>query len=280
MKALIASLLALCFAAQPAFADDSAGAAREPVRVMVLGVYHFANPGADLNNAKVDDVLTPQRQKELAALAETLKTFQPTVVAVEASGEPPYADTGYSGFKPEDLTKERNEVVQIGYRVAHVADIDRVYAIDEQPSEGEPDYFPYDRVHQQAKETGDAERLETMSDYGSLIAEFEEQQKSQSVPELLQFWNSGRFPDHFYWNVMTIGEGEKQTGAELAAYWFMRNAKIFNKLVQVTKPGDRVILVYGAGHGAWLREIVERTPGYILEPTMPYLQKAADALSE
>ncbi len=280
MKALIASLLALCFAAQPAFAEDSAGQAPEPVRVMVLGVYHFANPGADLNNAKVDDVLTPQRQKELAALAETLKTFQPTVVAVEASAEPPYADTGYSGFKPADLTKERNEVVQIGYRVAHAADIDRVYAIDEQPSEGEPDYFPYDRVHQQAKETGDAERLETMSDYGSLIAEFEEQQKSQSVPELLQFWNSGRFPDHFYWNVMTIGEGEKQTGAELAAYWFMRNAKIFNKLVQVTKPGDRVILVYGAGHGAWLREIVERTPGYILEPTMPYLQKAADALSD
>lgn len=280
MKILAAFLFSLCVAAQPALAEDKVDEAREPVRVMVLGVYHFANPGADLNNAKVDDVLTPQRQKELAALAETLKTFQPTVVAVEASAEPPYADAGYRDFKPTDLAKERNETVQIGYRVAHVADIDRVYAIDEQPSEGEPDYFPYDSVHQQAKETGDAGRLETMSDYGSLIAEFEEQQKSQSVPELLKFWNSGRFPDHFYWNVMTIGEGEKQTGAELAAYWFMRNAKIFNKLVQVTEPGDRVILVYGSGHGAWLREIVERTPGYVLEPAMPYLEKAAETLSE
>lgn len=280
MKNLAAFLLAFCFAAQPALAEDKVEEAREPVRVMVLGVYHFANPGADLNNAKVDDVLTPRRQKELAVLAETLKTFQPTVVAVEASAKPPYVDAGFSGFKPEDLTKERNETVQIGYRVAHVADIDRVYAIDEQPSEGEPDYFPYDRVHQQAKETGDAERLEKMSDYGSLIAAFEEQQKSQSVPELLKFWNSGEFPDVFYWDIMTIGEGEKQTGAELAAYWFMRNAKIFNKLVQVTEPGDRVILVYGSGHGAWLREIVERTPGYVLEPAMPYLHKATDALSE
>ncbi|MEO9634146.1 MAG: DUF5694 domain-containing protein [Parasphingorhabdus sp.] len=280
MKIFAAFLTLLYFAAQPALAEDIVNEEPEPVRVMVLGVYHFANPGADLNNAKVDDVLTPQRQKELATLAETLKTFQPTVVAVEASAKPPYADAGYRDFKPEDLTKKRNETVQIGYRVAHAADIDRVYAIDEQPSEGEPDYFPYDRVHQQAEETGDAERLKTMSDYGVLIAEFEEQQKSQSIPELLKFWNSGRFPDEFYWNVMTLGEGEKQTGAELAAYWFMRNAKIFNKLVQVTEPGDRVIVVYGSGHGAWLREIVERTPGYVLEPAMPYLHKATDALSE
>jgi len=279
MKSLFATVLALCFAAQPALADDSADEAREPVRVMVLGAYHFANPGADLNNARVDDVLTPQRQKELATLAETLKTFRPTVVAVEASAEPPYADTGYSGFKPEDLTSKRNETVQIGYRVAHAAGIERVYAIDEQPSEGEPDYFPYDRVHQQAEETGEAERLKVMADFGSIIAKFEEQQKSQSVPELLMFWNSEKIPDDFYWDVMTIGKGEQQTGAELAAYWFMRNAKIFNKLVQVTKPGDRVILVYGAGHGAWLREMVDKTPGYILEPVMPYLKQAVETLS-
>ncbi len=118
-----------------------------------------------------------------------------------------------------------------------------------------------------------------MADFGSIIAKFEEQQKSQSVPELLMFWNSEKIPDDFYWDVMTIGKGEQQTGAELAAYWFMRNAKIFNKLVQVTKPGDRVILVYGAGHGAWLREMVDKTPGYILEPVMPYLKQAVETLS-
>ena len=280
MKGLIAAWLALCLAAQPAFAKDMNEEAREPVRVMVLGVYHFANPGADLNNAKVDDVLMPQRQKELAVLAETLTTFRPTTVAVEASAEPPYADAGFRDFKPEDLTSRRNETVQIGYRVAHAADIERVYAVDEQPSEGEPDYFPYDRVLKQAEETGDPERLKKMADYGALVAEFEERQKSKSVPELLMFWNSGKVTDDFYWDVMTIGQGEKQTGAELAAYWFMRNAKIFNKLVQVTEPGDRVILVYGAGHGAWLREMVEKTPGYILEPVMPYLQQAAETLSE
>ena len=77
----------------------------------------------------------------------------------------------------------------------------------------------------------------------------------------------------------TFGKGEEQSGAELASYWFMRNAKIFNKLVQTTKPGDRVIVVYGNGHGPWLRTMIEKTQGYELEPVMPYLQKAADELN-
>ena len=41
--------------AGPAFAAPA------PVEVMVLGAYHFGNPGRDTHNIKVDTVLTPQR---------------------------------------------------------------------------------------------------------------------------------------------------------------------------------------------------------------------------
>ena len=81
--------------------------------------------------------------------------------------------------------------------------------------------------------------------------------------------------DDFYWNALTFGDGEDQPGPELAASWFLRNAKIFNKLVQATDPGDRVVVVYGAGHGHWLREMIERTDGFELEPVTPYLEAAA-----
>ena len=44
--------------------------AKEPqVEVMVLGSYHFGNPGRDVNNQKVDSVLVPKKQAELEALA-------------------------------------------------------------------------------------------------------------------------------------------------------------------------------------------------------------------
>jgi len=54
--------------------------ARSEVRpeILVLGTYHLSNPGADVNNAPVDDVLSAKRQQEIAQLVETLKKFHPT----------------------------------------------------------------------------------------------------------------------------------------------------------------------------------------------------------
>ena len=46
-------------------AEDSIPAP-PPIQVMVLGTYHFGNPGLDLHNMKVESVLTPAKQAELA----------------------------------------------------------------------------------------------------------------------------------------------------------------------------------------------------------------------
>src|SRR2546426_12057529 len=59
-------------------------AAARRAEVLVLGVYHMANPGQDVYNMEADDVLSPKRQKEIAELARVLEKFQPTKVAVEA----------------------------------------------------------------------------------------------------------------------------------------------------------------------------------------------------
>ena len=54
-----------------------------PVQVMVLGTYHFDNPGRDKVNVRVDDVTSPRRQRELAKLADAVAEFKPTRVMVE-----------------------------------------------------------------------------------------------------------------------------------------------------------------------------------------------------
>jgi hypothetical protein len=59
--------------------------------------------------------------------------------------------------------------------------------------------------------------------------------------------------------------------AELNAAWYLRNARIFAKLVQISRPGDRVIVVFGAGHAYWLRHFVETTPGFQLVESNRYL---------
>ena len=50
---------------------------------MVVGTYHFGNPGQDLHNMKADNVLTPKKQAELADVAARLARFKPTKIAVE-----------------------------------------------------------------------------------------------------------------------------------------------------------------------------------------------------
>ncbi len=254
--------------------------AAEPAEVMVLGTYHFDNPGKDINNVRVDDVLQPNRQRELEALADILATFRPTKIVVERipqSGD--FVDPKYAAFTPAMLGQNRDERVQIAYRLARKLGHLKVYAVDEQPGPGEPDYFPFAKVADFAKGNGKAAQLEAIMAKGAAATrESEEKQARLSIPALLLDYND---PKSFlagispYYEMLGIGDGEQQPGAELNAMWYMRNAKIFAKLMKVAEPGDRMLVIYGAGHGYWLRHFASETPGFRNVDPLPYLKKAA-----
>jgi hypothetical protein len=53
------------------------------VKVLLLGTYHFANPGRDVIKQDIDDVLVPKRQAELEDLASRLAVWKPDRMAVE-----------------------------------------------------------------------------------------------------------------------------------------------------------------------------------------------------
>ena len=90
--------------------------AAEPVKVMVLGAYHFGNPGLDVSNARVDDVLAPKRQAEVRAAVDALAAFRPTRVAVEALADdrPGAAMPAYRAYRAGEGRDVRNESNQIG----------------------------------------------------------------------------------------------------------------------------------------------------------------------
>src|SRR5947207_10766581 len=99
---------------------QSAAPASAPIQVMVLGTYHFGNPGQDLHNMKVDSVLTPAKQAELADVAARLAKFKPTKIAVEAfSDRSDLVTQKFDGFTPEKLITDPDERTQIAFRLAH-----------------------------------------------------------------------------------------------------------------------------------------------------------------
>jgi hypothetical protein len=264
-------LVTLITAAQPA--------KNEMIQIMVLGTYHMGNPGLDLHNMKADDVTAPKRQKELKSVASSLAKFNPTKVAVERlAPKEDLIDAKYSSFTPDLLKTNPDERIQIAYRLAHSLQLTQVYAIDEQSDT--IDYFPFDKVKKFVEEKGSTAYLQEISaSVEKKVKGFEQLQNSKTISELLMIMNT---PDEAvqdqklgYYSLLKLSDAAKSPGADLNAYWYMRNAKIFSKLLRVSQPGDRVIVLFGAGHNFWLRHFAQNTEGCELIEPNDFLAKAA-----
>src|ERR671937_1102220 len=57
------------------------------IKVMVVGVFHMSNPGHEIHNLKVDDVLAPARQHEIETVTSAMAKLRPTRVAAEWPAE-------------------------------------------------------------------------------------------------------------------------------------------------------------------------------------------------
>ncbi|MDP3801291.1 DUF5694 domain-containing protein [Brevundimonas sp.] len=276
MLRLVAALVALALpAAAMAQTPDPA-----PIEVMVLGTYHMGNPGQDLHNARIDSVTTPAKQAELEAVAEALARFRPTAVAIErvARDQSDMLDHRYRAFTSADLLTDPDERVQVGYRLAHRLGLQRVYAIDEQDREGQPSWFPFEDVQAWAEANGRSPALGTMHEQvATMIGEMETRQRTDTVSGVLRWMNtpeSAASGQTFYTALLAFGAGDAQPGAILNGRWYTRNALIFARLMQAAKPGDRIVIVYGAGHSYWLRQFVQTTPGFRLVEANDYLPAA------
>lgn len=275
--AALAALITFPVAAQ----EESASSDPPPVEVMVLGMYHFANPGLDAVNLEVDDMLAPRRQREIQTLVDTLADWRPTRVAVENVAQAPALEMSDFADTQALLGRTRNESVQVGYRLARQLGHAAVYGYDEQPSEGEPDYFPMDQVQAFAQENGGMDLLGALfAEVQAMVAEEQAKLPDQSVAESLLIHNRedivGPQHDRLYYSLLKIGNGDQQPGAELNAYWYMRNAKMFAKIDMIAEPGDRVLVLAGSGHATWLKHFVRHMPGYELVDALPFVELAAE----
>jgi hypothetical protein len=139
---LVAAMAAALVFAAPAVA----AAADAPVSVMIIGDFHMSNPGHDLHNMHVDDVLLPKPQAELDRITRALLRFKPTVVVAEWDTDT--TRERYAKYVAGTLDPSHNEVVQLGFRLAKAANLASVYGID---VDGD---FPLTRSMHTRKRTG------------------------------------------------------------------------------------------------------------------------------
>lgn len=77
----------------------------------------------------------------------------------------------------------------------------------------------------------------------------------------------------FYRTTLKIGGGADQPGVALLTAWYHRNFLICANLIQLARPGDRIVVFYGSGHAFLLRQCVRETVGFVLVEPNAYLPK-------
>jgi uncharacterized protein DUF5694 len=237
----------------------------QATEVMILGTYHMANPGRDLHNIKSDDVLLPKHQRELADIASALAKFKPTKVVVESPARNGSADKveKYHDYLNNKLADSRNEIVQIGFRLAQSMNLPEVWGIDVEAD------FPYEAVKKFADTHPPlGERLDAMSaGVERMLDGLNRVLKNGTIAQGLRYMNEPtRISEgnEFYSSMLLFGKGVEQPGLTLLDAWQARNNAICSRLVQLARRDDRIVVVYGAGHAYLLRECVREMPGYKL----------------
>jgi hypothetical protein len=239
------------------------------VKVMVVGVFHMSNPGHDIHNLKVDDVLAPARQAEIEAVTSALAKLRPTKVAAEWPAET--VAERYPKYFAGTLPPSRNEVVQLGFRLAKMAGLKTVHGID---VDGD---FPYQELVAYAKSHGQTGLLDAQN---AALEEFlqtlQRTLAERGISAALRALNDPervKRDNAFYRTTLRIGSGAAQPGVDLLTSWYKRNFLICANLIQLSQPGDRIVLIYGYGHAFLLRQCVAETPGFELVEPNDYLPK-------
>ncbi len=264
MKRLVLAPVLVLAAVMPALAQQPSSAA-EPTQpaaraeVLVLGVYHMANPGRDIFNMKADDVLAPKRQAEIAQLVEVLKKFHPTKIAVEADVWDDRIPKRYADHVAGKHELSRNEVEQIGFRLAKELGHKTVYPVD---VDGE---FPYQRFVNYAKASGHSKDLDAINgEIGAMVKAQDQYLASHTVLETLLYMNADDKVAEdvgLYYRQAHFGEPGDWAGADLVADWFRRNMRIYSNVTGlVDSPNERVLAIFGAGHLGWLRHDISSDP--------------------
>ena len=254
--------------------------------IMILGSSHLANPGVDSVNPKIDDVLAPKRQREIEQLVKQLREFKPTKLAFEIDdSRSAEINATYQDYLNGTYKLKRYESDQIGFRLAKQMGHSKVYCVD---------YFRDDPIIREdiderlvnydafAETNGQEHLLSSPSPTEGKITQDADgrtwvvREKYESMIEMYIRINRDegvRKNLRDYLRIARIGLQDAYPGANwVAHFWYNRNLKTFVNLTRITESEDeRILLIIGAGHLGFLKQIVEDSEVYHIESPLQYL---------
>jgi len=242
--------------------------------VMILGTFHFAYYNLDAHQvAERDqvDILSPQRQAEVNALADHVLRFRPNKIAIEAGRNTGYLMKRYREYQKGNYVLGRDEHEQIAFRILDAMQLDTLYGVDDMPLV----YSWYDGP--------DSVCLRPLLDtlyadwdfsspedpltqrYRAFYKANDRLSNEHSLLTYLLYLNSPKVLQRGFGAYLTgdFTLGDTRGADALSLHWYNRNLRIFRRIQAITSsPDDRILVIYGAGHVQILDHLFACSPAY------------------
>ncbi|UAB82255.1 hypothetical protein INR76_05705 [Marixanthomonas sp. SCSIO 43207] len=253
----------------------------DKIQVLNFGTFHFGYT-PDANKTEFDEH-SEKAQKEIREISKMLAAFKPTIICIE--NLPKYNDTinkAYQEFlsNPSELNTTYGESSMIGFDVGRLSNVSTIYGIDNHMGynysvgdfiENSPDYKNAIDSKTYLQLTNNP-----FADYPEIAAR-EANYDNLSLLEKLKLINE---PLHLDYSINTnadkllyVGIDDGFEGADNAAIFYHRNMKIYSNLNRIPMTTqDRVLIIMGTAHTAFLREFIKRSPKFEMVNTLNYLK--------
>ncbi|MEM8998763.1 MAG: DUF5694 domain-containing protein [Bacteroidota bacterium] len=257
------------------------------IEVLLIGTSHWNNykkKGLDVAQTSEVDILSENYQTQLAVLAEKIKAFGPDKIFVERPMDHQHKlDSLYHLYTTTDWgLDKRNEIYQLGFRVAKIMGHSKVYGVDYRKTE-----FPFDSLAAIVSQQKKTDVLDAMmedikhfeKEYNTFIAQ------NPPLEELLAYHNT---PENRKLNLgwylqkaNKAGGLNNNVGAHLTSEWFRRNIHIYGIMQKYTEPTDKkIMLVMGAGHVAIIETLIRYNPDWKVVELEQLLSAGSDFKKE
>lgn len=242
----------------------------QKVEVLNFATFHMQYT-PDANKVEFDQN-DKKNKLETYEIAKKLAEFKPTVILVEllpSKNEELIND--YQNFlKNKDYkTQFGGEIALVAYEVGKIASVKRIYGIDEQETAS----YNYN-IGNELKNQVDG--LTSKNYMTTVLQTFKELEK-KSILEKLKYYNTKEGLNIFFnanADILTYNSTKGNfEGADEASKFYRRNLRIYSNINQIylTK-NDRVFIIMGAAHSAFLDNFMARSPKYKLVNTSKYLK--------
>ena len=242
-------------------------------KVLLVGTFHFGYPGLDAHQTddkyKID-IKSPEKQKEVEALVNYMASFNPTKIMVEAGRNTGFLINEFRRWQKGEEELDREEIDQICYRLMDRFNLDTIYGVDAMSLVREIVRSDDSTTFKSFLDSIYAEQNETTNPFDERYWEWYDEDDvltyEMNLLDYFKYLNSDivikRMHGHY---ILSDQTNDYNAMDGLLLNWYSRNLRIFKNIQMVeTKPEDRIMILFGAGHIGILKQQFEASPEYEL----------------